>query len=117
MLLELIFGRKKEPEENIIFAKRTATNVPEKHNIKYAKREPNFTKIAAAFEENKPETICMDDYSMNDIIDKAETIDYFFDYDYEFEPADAKYIEGKLNLIHKELSDLEDFVEKKAIEV
>ena len=117
-MLAFIFNRKKEePKENIIFAKRAAQNVPEKHNVQYMKREPNFNKIAEAFEEDKPETICMDDYSMNGIIDKAEIIDYYFDYDYEFEPANAKYIEEKLKTIFNELDSLADYVEKSAIEV
>ena len=117
-MLQFIFGiEKEEPKENIIFAKREAQNVPEKHNVQYMKREPNFNKIAEAFKEDKPKTICMDDHSMDSIIDKADYIDSYFDYDYEFNPADVKYIEEKMNTIYKELDALEDYVEKNAIEV
>ena len=52
---------------------------------------------------------------VNKILDYP--IDEFFEYYYEFEPADAKHIENELNSIYKALSDLEDFVEEKAIEV
>lgn len=117
-MLQFIFGiKKEEPKENIIFAKREAQNVPEKHNVQYMKREPNFNKIAEAFKENKPETICMNGYRMDGFIDKVTIIEHYLDYNYEFEPADAKYIEERLETIFNELDSLADYVEANAIEV
>ena len=111
-MLHFIFNIKKEkPKENIIFAKKEVHNVP---NIKH---EPNFNKIAKAFEEDEPKTVCMDYCTTSDIIEKAEIIEHFFAYNYEFEPDNVKYIEEKLEIIFNKIKALADYVEDTAIEV
>ena len=119
-MLAFIFNRKKEePKENIIFAKRTAQNVPEKHNVQYMKRTPNFEKIMEAIGPEPKVTVDLNDYTQltQDMIDKIDDIEYYLDWTYEYMPEDANYIKGKLNIIYKQLDDLADFMENHSIEV
>ncbi len=118
-MLAFIFNRpkKEESKENIIFAKRTAENVPEKHNIQYMKRTPNFEKIMEAIGPEPKNTVSLDDYTVNDILDCVDTIEMFLGWDYEYETEDVDYIKNELNKIHKQIYALADFMENHSIEV
>jgi hypothetical protein len=116
-MLAFIFNKKEEPKENIIFAKRTAQNVPEKHNIQYMKRTPNFEKIMEAVGPEPKNTVSLDDYTVNDILDCVDTIEMFLGWDYEYETEKADYIKKELNNIHKQLYALADYMENNSIEV
>lgn len=120
-MLAFIFNRtkKEEPKENIIFAKRTAENVPEKHNVQYMKRTPNFEKIMEAIGPEPKVTVDLNEYTQltQDIVDKIDDVDYFLDWAYEYMPCDADYIKDRLNNIHQQIYDLADYMENHSIEV
>ena len=49
------------------------------------KRTPNFEKIMEAIGPEPKNTVSLDDYTVNDILDCVDTIEMFLGWDYEYE--------------------------------